>query len=145
MRLSRPGVEFIKSWEGLKTEAYIPVRGDKPTIGYGHTKGVDLGLTCIPDQAEKWLCEDTQWAMDAVNLWVTIPLEQHEFDALVSFVFNVGESAFRNSTLLKCLNNQDIDQVGSELKRWIHAGQAIIEGLRNRRNAESMLFYEGKY
>lgn len=145
MRLSRPGINFLKRWEGLRLEAYQPVRGDRMTIGYGHTKGVSEGLTCIPAQAEKWLYEDTQWAVDAVNDCVSIPLEQHEFDAMVSFTFNVGAVAFKNSTLLRRLNNQDTDKVGHELKRWVHSGTAIIEGLRNRREAEAKLFYEAKY
>lgn len=145
MKLSRPGLEFIKRWEGLRLGAYIPVKGDRPTIGFGHTLGVAEGLTCIPQQAEEWLLQDVASHQAAVRSYVEIPLEQHEFDALVSFTFNVGSEAFKNSTLLKRINDQDIDLVGKELKRWIHSGPAVIEGLIRRRKAETKLFYEADY
>lgn len=99
MRTSSKGIELIKSLEGLKLVAYKCSAG-VPTIGYEHTRGVKMGSSCTAQQAEQWLREDLAVSEDAVNnLW----LEQHEFDAVVSLVFNIGIGTFAKSTIRKLI------------------------------------------
>jgi lysozyme len=88
------------------------------TIGVGHTAGVTEGDRCNEEQAMAWLAEDLQWSEAAVNL-AKVPLTQHQFDALVSFTFNVGQFAFASSTLLRLLNEGNPPEVvARQFDRW---------------------------
>lgn len=140
MRTSDKGVRDIILHEGMKRKAYLCSAG-VPTIGVGHTKGVKLGAVCTIEQAYLWLKEDLAWAEEAVNKSVKVPLKQHEFDALVSFVFNIGAPAFRHSTLLGLLNKECRKQAAEQFKRWVIGGA----GLLTRRAREALLFTGGKY
>jgi lysozyme len=111
-----------------------------PTIGYGHTKGVQLGLTCSQDQAERWLMDDVQEAAADVNALVKVPLTQHEFDALVDFTFNVGAGNLKHSTLLQLVNTQRFADAAKEFDKWSYAGGHIVAGLLRRRQAEHTEF-----
>ncbi len=138
------GLALIKASEGLETEAYPDpgnrVTGEPWTIGYGHTRGVRRGDTCTEEQATEWLREDLQTAEGAVRRLVGVPLSQGQFDALASFVFNVGPSAFGNSTLLRLLNADDAVGAAEQFKRWNRGADGVLPGLVTRRAAERDLF-----
>lgn len=136
-RISELGIDHIKGWEGLELEAYMPTPNDVPTIGIGHTKGVDMGLTCTERQAEVWLVEDLEPVEDAMERLVSAALTQTQYDMLVSWVFNVGVGAFRQSTLLRVLNEGRHNRVPSELRRWVYQDGRKVQGLINRRRDEA--------
>lgn len=110
------------------------------TIGWGHTRGVAAGLTCLQDQADAWEHEDIGWAAACVNESVKVQLTQPEFDALVDFVVNVGSEAFENSKLLTYVNDKEFSKATDELVKWDHAGTQVLQGLLNRRLAEVQEF-----
>lgn len=109
------------------------------TIGYGHTRNVKQGDKCTEAQATTWLHEDLFDAEAAVNQ-VAVPLSQFQFDALVSFVFNVGSGNFAKSTLLRKLNAGDYDGAADEFPRWNKSGGRELNGLTARRADEKDLF-----
>jgi lysozyme len=137
--LSPEGVEFIQQWEGCKLSSYLDT-GDVWTVGYGHTEGVYPGMTISQEDATALLMEDIFPAESAVNQYVSVEINQHQVDALISFVFNVGVSAFKNSTLLKLINQGDYLRAADELLRWCYDNGTKIQGLANRREAERELF-----
>lgn len=137
--ISSRGLDLIQRFEGLRTHAYRDT-GGVWTIGYGHTKDVTPGQIITEQQATVLLTEDIMDAEAAVNRMVKVPLEQHEFDALVSFVFNVGHGAFRSSTMLALLNEGKLLYVPRELLRWVHDNGVVLRGLVRRRLAEARLF-----
>ncbi len=139
LSLSQNGVDLIKSFEGLRLNSYQDSAGVW-TIGYGHTAGVGPGQTITREQAESLLRQDVQWAQDAVRDNVDVPITQNQFDALVSFTFNVGAGAFGSSTLLSKLNGGDYAGAQQEFGRWVHAGGQRLEGLVRRRGDEAALF-----
>lgn len=143
MRTSRSGVDLIKSLEGLRLTSYLDSVG-VPTIGYGHTgPEVELGQKIDHQHAEVVLRKDLIRFENAVKDLVKIELNQHQFDALVSFAFNVGVNAFKNSTLLKRLNNKEdpFTIVKQELPRWNKGlNNKVLEGLTRRRIREVELF-----
>ena len=132
-------VSLIKEFEDLYLEAYLCPAG-KWTIGYGHTKTAKPGMKITERGAEELLQHDLAWCEDAVRKNVKVPLTQNQFDALVSFVFNVGEGAFRKSTLLKKLNAGDYEGAANEMPRWKRGGGKVLRGLVRRREAEKKLF-----
>ena len=140
MKISDNGLDLIKRWEALRLEAYLPTPDDVWTIGYGHTLGVGQGLTCTPEQAEAWLREDVSGAEHAINVEMDCPLEQQQYDALVSFVFNIGISAFNQSTLLVRVKEGNLDDVPKQMMRWKYQHGKIVQGLINRRRAEVALW-----
>jgi lysozyme len=132
---SKNGLSLTEGFEGCKLTAYLDSKG-VPTIGYGHTAGVHLGMTCTPAQAESWLQQDIAWAADRVNADVLVPLTQNEFDALIDWVFNCGVGNFEHSTLLKLINKDDLTSAANEFAKWDEAGGVVIAGLLRRRMAE---------
>ncbi len=142
MKLSDAGLSLIKRHEGLRLKAYPdPGTGGAPwTIGYGHTQGVQPGQEITAAQADDYLREDVYWAEDAVRDHVKVALDQHEFDALVSLVFNIGAGAFARSTLLRKLNDGDKAGAAGEFARWNQAGGKVLPGLVKRRADEAALF-----
>lgn len=161
-QLSKQGAEFIKRFEGLRLTAYNDGTGVM-TIGFGHTGDVKAGETITQAEADSYFCEDVKWAVDTVNNAVKVKLQQNQFDALVSFAYNVGEGAFKSSTLLKDLNAGDYKAVPDQLERWIYAGEKtgilaafvrwahlgsgkeISPVLKSRREKEGRLFETGSY
>lgn len=111
------------------------------TIGYGHT-GPDVfeGVTISQEQADRLLAVDLERFARTVEFAVTVPVGQHEFDALVSLTFNIGGGAFRKSTLLKKLNAGDRAGAAAQFARWNKAGGKTLAGLTRRRAAEAKLF-----
>ena len=145
MKTSLGGIALLQEFEGCVLHAYPdPATGAEPwTIGYGHTKGVKPGDTCTREQALAWLHEDVDWAEAAVRANVKVPLEQHQFDALVSFTFNVGAGAFGASTMLKLINAKNMPAAAQQFGRWINGPSGPMPGLVRRRGAERAMF-EGK-
>lgn len=140
-RISVSGLDHIKRFEGLRLNVYKDVAG-YPTIGYGHLiKPGERYRSITEEQAEALLRDDVRFAENAVNRAVEVPLTQSQFDALVSFVYNVGAGAFNNSTLLRKLNAEDYNGATAELERWNKAGGIVISGLTNRREAEQQLMW----
>ena len=139
MMTSKKGVDLIKHFEGVRLKAYKDAVGI-PTIGYGSTKGVTMGMKITAQEAEGLLRRDLQRFEDAVNEYVLVPLNQSQFDALVSFSYNVGTGALRKSTLLKKLNKRDYAGASLEFLRWTRAGKRRLKGLVRRREAERQLF-----
>jgi len=141
MKISNRGVEFIKKEEGCVLTAYKCPAGVW-TIGYGSTGShVHKGLRISEPAAEELLRTDLRRFEDAVNTKVRVPLNQAQYDALVSFTFNVGVGAFSKSTLLRKLNTGDYTSVRSELARWNRGGGRVLRGLTLRRQREAELFY----
>lgn len=132
--------DVIKEFEGLRLEAYLCPAG-KWTIGYGHT-GSDVwpGLVITKEWAE-WLLEEDLKRFEAnVSGYVTVDLTQDQFDALVSFTYNVGAEAFKNSTLLKKLNAEEYEEAADQFLRWNKSNGKVLAGLTNRRKKERALF-----
>ena len=145
LSLSAAGLIGLTQWEGFSEEAYIPVAGDVPTIGFGSTEGVRMGDTITVPKAIGRLYRDTEKAESAIGRCVKVPLAQHEYDAFTSFAFNVGAEAFCSSTLVKKLNAGDYDGACKEILRWnkqkrIDSNWRVyyveLRGLTNRRKSE---------
>ena len=134
----------IAAHEGYKDEAYIPVPGDVPTIGFGSTKDVKMGDKTTPVRSLQRLLDeiDSVYAQ-GVRRCVTVPLYQHEFGAYVSLAYNIGVSAFCGSTLVKKLNSEDYDGACKEIDRWNKSGGKVYPGLVKRR-AEERRICEGR-
>ena len=145
LSLSAAALVGILLHEGYTDRAVIPVKGDVPTIGFGATTGVKPGDTTTPPEALARALADVQQFEGALKQCVTVPLAQHEYDALVSFSYNVGSHAFCQSTLVKKLNAEDYAGACSELLRWrffqgkdcaLPANAGVCGGLAKRREAE---------
>ena len=132
MKISEEGIELLKKFEGCKLEAYQDSVGVW-TIGYGHTKGVYKGMTISQDDAEEMLEEEMEEYEGYIEEYVEVPLSQNEFDALVCWVYNLGPTNLRNSTLLMVLNQSKFDEVPEQIKRWNKAGGEVLKGLVSRR------------
>lgn len=140
MRVSQDGIDFIKRHEGFSATLYRDVAG-YATIGYGHCLKHGESFECITsEQAESLLIDDLDVAERCLNRLVKISLCQKQFDALASFIYNVGTQAFENSTLLKLLNQGDIRSAATQFERWVYAGGKRQPGLISRRQAETALF-----
>ena len=139
MKISEDGLELIKKFEGCETTAYQDSVGVW-TIGFGHTKGVEEGQTCSIEDAESMLANEMDEYEGYINNMVKVDLQQHEFDALVAWVYNLGPTNLGESTMLKVLNGGQFDRVPEEMNRWTRAGGKILEGLVRRRQAESLMF-----
>lgn len=154
MQVGRHGKNLFKEWEGLVTHDYLD-SGGAPTIGIGHlltrserTSGKIVirgqafvyrnGLT--EQQCWDLIDQDLDGSERTVNGAVTVPLNQNQFDALVSFAFNVGDGAFCGSTLLRLLNQGQYDQVPAQLRRWVRDNGHVVQGLSNRREKEISLW-----
>ncbi|AXD43095.1 lysozyme [Salmonella enterica] len=147
MNISDRGVALIKTFEGCRLKAYPdPKTGGAPwTIGYGWTGKVD-GKPVTPDTviaqetADRLLKTGLVSYERDVSRLVKVKLTQGQFDALVSFVYNLGARAFSGSTLLRKLNAGDYDGAAGEFMRWVSPGTEVEAGLRRRRQAERDLF-----
>lgn len=140
MNLSEAGIERIMDHEKLRLTAYQDI-GGVWTIGFGHTgPEVKEGLTITLDAAKALLLSDAETAEKCVNNCVSGNITQGQFDALCSFVFNLGCSALRNSTLLRKLNSGDDIGASEEFEKWDHVNGVIVAGLTKRRLEEKELF-----
>ena len=133
------GVALIQKFEGCELEAY-KCPADVWTIGYGHTKGVVEGMKITKEEAEQMLVDELHEYENYINEYVTTALSQNQFDALVSWVYNLGPANLKASTMLKVLNSGKYEDVPAQMKRWNKAGGKVLEGLIRRREAEACLF-----
>ena len=138
MKIAVTGVKLIQDFEGLELKAYKCPAGVW-TIGYGHTKGVKQGDVITPAQATAYLQADLADAEKAVNSQ-NLKINQNQYDALVSFTFNVGTGNFQKSTLLKKVKiNPDDTSIRSEFAKWKYGSGKVLPGLVRRREAEANL------
>ena len=141
MNLGYNGTKLLKFFEGCRLTAYQDSVGVW-TIGYGHTKGVFEGMSITQEEAEQMLLTELEEYEGYVEKYVTVPLTQNQFDALVVWVYNLGPTNFRKSTLLKELNSGNYTAAGNEITKWNKAGGKVLAGLVKRREAEAKLFNE---
>ena len=139
MKTSQKGIDLITKFEGFRARAYKCPAGVW-TIGYGHTKGVKAGQSVTLEGAQDLLRQDLKNFEDWVSKLVKVELTQGQFDALVSFCFNLGPGALDSSTLLKLVNQQKFALAADQFKRWNKAGGVELSGLTKRRAAERELF-----
>lgn len=139
MNISEKGIKLIKNFEGCRLKAYKCPAGI-PTIGYGHTGKVLMDDVITQEEADRLFKMDIIIHVNNVSRLVKVPLTQNQFDALVSFEYNVGYSALASSTLLKLLNQKKYKETAAEFGKWIHAGKNVLPGLVKRRKAEKDLF-----
>ncbi|MDX2074403.1 MAG: lysozyme [Alphaproteobacteria bacterium] len=143
MHLSKQGLDLICRYESFSPIIYLCPAG-YPTVGYGHLvteknkeqflDGIDL------DEALELLSKDVQAAERAVARFISAPLTQSQFDALVSFTFNLGAGALQRSTLRRKINRGDVDGIPAEFLKWVWAGGHKQKGLARRRAAEANLY-----
>jgi lysozyme len=143
MQISANGINLIKSFEGFVPKAYQDIVGVW-TIGYGTTKidgkRVTPGMSVTEEEATNYLITDVRYFEDVINRLVKVMINQNQFDALVSFVYNLGETNFAKSTLLKKINSLDFAGAQAEFIKWNKAGGKVVSGLTRRREAEARLF-----
>lgn len=144
MKTSQAGIDLIHSFESLRLKAY-PDPGSKDgkpyTVGWGST-GSDIGPGTVwtKEKADQRFASDLSKFEQAVSLLVKVPLAQYQFDALVSFTYNLGIGSLKSSTLLKMLNEGDYSNAGLQLLRWTKNDGVEMAGLVRRRKAELKMF-----
>ena len=137
------GMALLQMFEDYSEMAYQDQHGVW-TCGWGHTgPDVKQGTTCSEAEAEAWLKADIGAAVGAVKQVASFLTHQHQFDALVSFTYNVGVQAFARSHLLTCLKNGQLDLAAEQFEAWVHVGAVSNKGLIRRRRVEKALFLDG--
>ena len=144
MLVSNKGVDLICEFEGKRLVAYDDGVGVW-TIGFGTIKypngvRVKKGDTCTIEQAKEYMRHDLIEFEHTVNSSVKVPLNQNQFDSLVSLAYNIGSNAFKSSTLVKKLNAGDYQGAADQFNAWVNAGGKRMQGLVNRRDREKLLF-----
>lgn len=146
MKTGKSGKELIKRYEGFRAFAYLCPAGVW-TVGFGTTringKPVHENQKVTIDEANILLEEDLKKFEDSINTLVDVQLNQNQFDALVSFVYNLGPTNFKKSTLLKKINDSEFSEAAEEFLKWNKAKGKVLPGLTRRRNAERELFITG--
>lgn len=139
MKISQKGIDLIKKFEGCKLYAYKDSVGVW-TIGWGNTSHAKAGMSITQQQAEDFLKQDLEPAEKKLN-GMCINFKQNQFDALCSFIFNLGSGNFDSSTLRKKIIAKASDEeIASEFVRWVNAGGKPLLGLKRRRAAEANMF-----
>lgn len=142
-RISQDGIDLIKRFEGYRPTVYLDIVG-KQTVGYGHLLRPGESFGYLDRQAaEALLRHDVAFAEAAVNRLITVPLHPFQFDALTSFVFNLGSGCLQRSTLRRVVNREEHAQAADEFHKYRLAGGRISKGLVLRRAAEADLYYRG--
>ena len=139
LSLSAAALVGIALHEGYRDTAYIPVPGDVPTIGFGTTEGVKPGDKITPPQALVRALADVQKYEGAIKDCVGAPLYQHEYDAYTSLAYNIGPTAFCNSTLVRLLNQERYEEACRQILRWDKFKGQALPGLTKRRQDEYRL------
>ena len=134
--LSATALVALLLHEGYRENAYTPVAGDVPTIGFGTTSGVKLGDRTSPEKALTVALRDVQRFEGSLKDCVTVPLHQHEYDAYISLSYNIGSNAFCRSTLVRKLNTEDYTGACQEILRWDKFQGKPLAGLTKRRQEE---------
>ncbi|NCC26593.1 MAG: lysozyme [Gammaproteobacteria bacterium] len=141
MQISQKALDHIKGFEALRLEFYRDAVG-VGTIGWGHTKTALPGQKISRERAEMLLRSDVAEFERCVSAALSVSVTQAQFDALVSWAFNVGCGAMRKSTLMRKLNAGDVAGAADEFLRWNKAGGKVLRGLTRRREAERLMFLE---
>lgn len=136
LTLSATALVAILLHEGYRENAYIPVAGDVPTIGFGTTGGVKLGDKTTPELAVSRAHRDVQLFEGAIKSCVSVPLTQYEYDAYTSLAYNIGPNAFCNSTLVRLLNQGRYEEACKQILRWDKFRGQTLKGLTKRRQEE---------
>ena len=140
MKTSHKGIDLIKEFEGLRLKAY-KCPGGVWTIGYGHTAGVKPGMVISEAQAEEYLMADLIASEKYLND-LRLAINQNQFDALISFIYNVGTGNFSSSTLLRKVKANPLDNsIMDEFLRWVYSKGRVLPGLQRRRLAEMKLYF----
>lgn len=143
MKASVDAYELIKQFEGLRLEAYLCPAGIW-TIGYGHTSDVSPNSFITIQEADEYLHRDVAAIEMQLNK-LNLSLRQCQWDAIVSFVFNIGIGNFKASTLLaKIRINPDDNSIIDEFLRWVYANGKVMRGLQKRRLTEMKLYFSDK-
>jgi lysozyme len=147
MKTGDNGIKLIKKYEGFRAKAYLcPAK--VWTIGYGTTKypngkPVMMGDVCTEKQAEEYLRNYLSYAENSVGSVIRVSLSQNQFDAIISFVYNLGIGSFSKSTLLKKINDSPYDpSIHAEFLKWNKAGGVVLNGLTKRREEETQLYFK---
>ena len=142
MKTSPRGIDLVKAFEGFRSRAYIPVPGDVPTIGYGFTRGVQMGDVMSEAEAETRLAEELAEYERGVMRATGGDVTQNQFDALVSFSFNVGVAGMARSTTIRAHKAGDYQAAARAFGLWNKSGGRVYPGLTRRRAAEAALYLE---
>ena len=142
--ISELGFQLIREFEGFSVQAYLDT-GGVWTIGFGtikypNGKRVVKGDVCTQSEAEQWLKNDSKWVDACLDKHIKTNVNQNQFDALASFVYNIGETAFIKSTMLTLINQNSMISAASQFDRWVFDNGKRIQGLVNRRTKEKSLF-----
>ena len=139
MNISKKGIDLIKRFEGCRLKAYKCPAGVW-TIGYGHTKDVKMGMSITQKQADEFLKGDIKPVERLLN-GMGINYTQNQFDALTSWIFNLGEGNFKKSTMYKNIVARKSDvEITDQMVKWVNAGGIPLLGLKKRRVAEANMF-----
>jgi len=139
MSTSPLGISLIQHYEGCVLTAYRDSVGCL-TVGFGHTSNVTENMSITQEDADNFLKSDLGIFEESLQKLVTVSLTQCQYDALISFVYNLGENSLKNSTLLKLLNENNVNSAAEEFLKWNHAGGKVLNGLTKRRESEKYLF-----
>ncbi len=140
-------VSFLKAWEGLKlSPSGDPLVSGVVDVGYGHViREGEERRTITEEEADQLLRWDLEKLCAAMDNLILVALTQYQFDALLSWTYNLGTGALLKSTLLRCVNDEDLDRAAEEFQRWVNAGGKVAPGLVKRRAAERAMFEAGNY
>jgi len=141
MKTSQKGLTLIKKFEGFSDKEYICPAG-KPTIGYGHVilPSEHFPSSITKEEAETLLKKDLQPREKSLNKLLKVSINQNQFDALISLIYNIGVNNFKQSTLLKFINDKLFDKIPDQFRRWKYINKVISKGLLNRREEEIKLW-----
>lgn len=141
MKIGDKGLDLIKKFEGFSDKEYICPAG-KATIGYGHvilaSESFEEPMTRL--EAENLLKKDLEPRQKSLNSFLKVNINQNQFDALMSLIYNIGTGNFQKSTLLKFVNDRLFDKVPDQFRRWSYVNGKISKGLANRREEEIKLW-----
>ncbi len=139
-------IDLIKKHEGLRLEAYLPTPNDKWTIGYGHTKTARQGQKITKEVAEELLRQDIAWVEAAIRKHIKVPLNQNQYDAVASLVYNIGEGNFASSSVCRFINERRYQEAADAFLMWNKQRSKKtgklepLKGLTRRREEERSLF-----
>jgi lysozyme len=145
MKTSQRGIELIKHFEGVRNRPYRCAAG-LYTVGVGHLIGNGKSLppeynrVFSKEEIDALLIRDLSRFERGIRMYITVPLRQHEYDALCSFAFNLGLGTLQRSTLRQKINRNDKEGAAKEILKYCRAGGKIIKGLQRRREAEYQMF-----
>lgn len=141
MKTNQAGIDLIKQFEGCKLQSYLCPAG-VPTIGYGSTNGVTMGMTITEEEAESLLRVDLEKFEKQLNS-LNLKINENQFSALVSFIYNLGFGSFLTSTLRRrIMTNPNEPSIRDEFNKWVRGGGKVLPGLVKRRAAESELYFK---